>query len=410
MIEMEDNTRFQLKTILYSRSDPQGNVTAGNANFQAVSGYSWDKLFSAPHKLLRHDATPQGIFHMLWSTLQDDKPLGGYFLNRAEDGSTYWVFATVIPVTGGYVSIRLKPSCGLLDKLIPVYEDLRTQERNKTMTPQQSADRIDAAVQDLGYKSYSEFMSFALRDEMMARNSSLDRGIVPIWDMLSDIYAEIARLEQRAHDIGATFRKTHQIPYNMRLQAGRLETSDGPISVISSNHRQMTQTLEQHLGRFIANSRVGADAVRGALFKSCVGCLVDDVLASGDGGAEFLGDDPSKERGFLSDLQATCQEAVAQDVAALSDNVRNFASQSRDIRRMMSGLELTRIMCKIERSKFKGDLDGLDEIVRRLEDAQNALSVSFDEIMISVSKILNRAKEVTRSGSFDKKQDVSAAA
>lgn len=64
---------------------------------------------------------------------------------------------------------------------------------------------------------------------------------------------------------------------------------------------------------------------------------------------------------------------------------------------MMSGLELTRIMCKIERSKFQGDLAGLDEIVNKLGTAQASLGKSFDGILDAVSRILNGAGDVARA-------------
>lgn len=43
---------FGLDEIFYSRTDHRGIIRAGNDIFQRVSGFSWEKLIGAPHKIV----------------------------------------------------------------------------------------------------------------------------------------------------------------------------------------------------------------------------------------------------------------------------------------------------------------------------------------------------------------------
>ena len=391
------DSRLRIEDLIFSRTDDRGVIQSGNDVFQQVSLYSWDRLVGAPHKIIRHGDMPKGVFYMLWETIKAGEPMGAYVQNLAEDGTSYWVFSTVLPLEDGYISLRLKPSGKYFTQIIPVYETVRAAERAGQLTPQQSAEKIVEAVRSLGFADYPEFMSFALRDEAWSRDGLLHRSRGAIRDNLAEMFSDIREMEQRAIKVEETFRKTHQIPYNMRLQAGRLEGSDGPISVISSNHRQMTQSLEENLERFTTDSSVGADAIRMALFRTSVAILLEEVAQAYETESDHGHWDKARQLTELRGLALRYRDQSVLEVRTLSDRVRRFGQQCRDMRRMMSGLELTRIMCKIERSKFDGDHAGLDEIVNRLAEAQTSLGRNFEEILNSVGNILSLSDEIQRS-------------
>lgn len=401
-----DEQRFPVEDILFSRTDTRGVIQSGNEPFLRISAYARDEIVGAPHKVVRHHDMPRGVFHMIWSSIQAGDPMGGYVQNMAQDGVPYWVFATILPVEGGYVSVRLKPTHGHLEKIIPIYAALRAREDKGELTPEQSAGELNAAVQDMDYSDYEEFMTFALRDEVAARDSLLKRPANAIRNMLVAMFKDIRNLERQAGSVEDTFHQTHQIPYNMRLQAGRLEGSDGPISVISGNHRQMTQSLEENLNRFSRDSTVGADAIQIALFKSSVVQMIEDLTVAYEAESDDTAEGKGRDLNVLFGLAETYRDQSLHDVRAISDRVRRFARQCRDMRRMMSGLELTRIMCKIERSKFDGEHAGLDEIVNRLADAQTKLGDNFDGILSSVSEILSSSDAIQRTAQVESRSEV----
>lgn len=49
--------------------------------------------------------------------------------NMAKDGRYYWVLATVVQISGGYRSVRLKPTSDLLATVEPLYAELLAAER-----------------------------------------------------------------------------------------------------------------------------------------------------------------------------------------------------------------------------------------------------------------------------------------
>ena len=104
---------FALSELFFSRTDLRGVIHSGNRVFTRVSGYTAAELAGRPHNIIRHPEMPRAVFELLWENLKADRPICAYVKNMAKDGSYYWVFASVYPVPGGYLSIRLKPTSAI---------------------------------------------------------------------------------------------------------------------------------------------------------------------------------------------------------------------------------------------------------------------------------------------------------
>lgn len=390
-LNSDGESRFSIEDIFFTRTDERGIIASGNGVFQRVSVYEWNELINAPHKVVRHPDMPKAVFFLLWERLKAGLNIGAYVCNRAKDGTPYWVYAMAMPVNGGYLSVRIKPTSDILEKVVPLYNRLRQAENDEGLSADASANALHEAIVEMGFADYPDFMAHALDEEMMARNNALRMSGSETGESLKQMHAAVMQIEELAEKIKKIFHSTHQIPYNMRLQAGRLEASGGPISVISNNHRQMTQELESSLEEFCESAKVGHRSLLEAGFQNSLVQLLNEVHD------KFQNDDVDRyfEKGaelrlleeLASQLHANSDDAISQ----VSTDVRKFGLKCTDIRRMMSGLELTRIMCKIERSKFDGKHDGLDEVVNRLAIAQEALGTTFDEINDRVRDILNIA-------------------
>lgn len=100
------------KTSLLSVSDLKGTITYANDTFCEVSKYSREELIGKPHSIVRHPDTPSALFKEMWKTIGSGRVWQGEIKNRAKDGSTYWVYATISPVLGEngkpvkYISMR----------------------------------------------------------------------------------------------------------------------------------------------------------------------------------------------------------------------------------------------------------------------------------------------------------------
>ncbi|MEP1537726.1 MAG: PAS domain-containing protein [Paracoccaceae bacterium] len=391
-----ETDRFRLEDLFFSRTDKRGVIQSGNATFQYISGYEWSDLVGAPHKIVRHPDMPKCVFFMLWEAIQKNEPIGGYVINRTRQGQPYWVYAVMMPWEDGYISIRLKPTSKILEKLKPVYEKLRRAEEQDGVSPEDGAKVLLAELKEMGFSDYNHFMSDALIAETMDRISKLGKARPHVISALQNIAEAVTVVEESGGTVEMLFARTEQIPYNMRLQAGRLEGADGPISVISDNHRQMSQSLSHSLSGFRDAAELGAGPLRVAMFVSAIASLIPEVMTVYS--REPTGDTDSRKLDLdhLANLSEQYGKQSRSEVSQLADKARRFARICRDMRRMMSGLEMTRIMCKIERSKAQGDTEGLDEIVNRLQSSEQDLNRVMTEIEDAVRVILETSDQLLR--------------
>ena len=100
---------FDPQDIFFSTTDLKGVIQNTNRTFDTLSRYSRERLIGAPHNIIRHLDMPAGLFRLIWDDLQSQRPACGYITNRAVDGLDYRVFATIVPLRQGYLSVRIKP-------------------------------------------------------------------------------------------------------------------------------------------------------------------------------------------------------------------------------------------------------------------------------------------------------------
>jgi hypothetical protein len=78
--------------------------------FADVSGYSIEELVGSPHNMIRHPDMPAGVFRGIPAdagSLLSGRAMAAFVKNLAKDGSAYWVFATITPLDGGFLSVRM---------------------------------------------------------------------------------------------------------------------------------------------------------------------------------------------------------------------------------------------------------------------------------------------------------------
>lgn len=99
-------------TSILSKADLQGKITFVNKKFCELSKYKEEELLGQSHSILRHPDMPKETFANLWETIQNKKTWRGKVKNKAKDGSSYTVDATIIPIVNSndeiieYVGLR----------------------------------------------------------------------------------------------------------------------------------------------------------------------------------------------------------------------------------------------------------------------------------------------------------------
>lgn len=107
------NFRMALEAIaIVSITDVSGAILYANEQFIAISQYSAEELLGQNHRILNSGHHDREFFKTMWRTISSGKPWHDEVLNRAKDGSNYWVDTVISPMLDEqgnvyqYISIR----------------------------------------------------------------------------------------------------------------------------------------------------------------------------------------------------------------------------------------------------------------------------------------------------------------
>jgi PAS domain S-box-containing protein len=90
--------RFALdQAAILAVTDRTGNITEVNDRFCQISKYSPAELVGQNYRILNTGYHPPEFFQTLWGLISAGNIWRGEILNRAKDGSVYWVATTIVP-------------------------------------------------------------------------------------------------------------------------------------------------------------------------------------------------------------------------------------------------------------------------------------------------------------------------
>lgn len=121
--------------IIVSKTDKTGKLVYANDVFCRVAEMTTKEVIGKPHNIIRHPDMPRAVFDLLWETISQGEEIFAYVKNRSKTGKYYWVIAHVTPsfdLNGqidGYHSTRRTPKKSALEKVIPLYNELRDIEQ-----------------------------------------------------------------------------------------------------------------------------------------------------------------------------------------------------------------------------------------------------------------------------------------
>ncbi|MDU8911698.1 PAS domain-containing protein [Aestuariicoccus sp. MJ-SS9] len=390
--QARQNTRgevpFDFRECFYSRTDQRGVILSGNDVFRRISGFEWSELLKAPHKLVRHPDMPRGAFHLKWERLKAGHPTAVYVKNRAKDGRYYWVLAAVWPVDDGYLSIRIKPSTPLFEKVRDIYAEVLAEEADG-LSPEDGHASIVAHIRALGYSDYDAFQADALTQECAARAARLGEPQDAAQRRFGLMQAAIDDIRTETEQMTESFKAIRTVPMNMRILASRLENAGGPISAISVNYGSMLDEMANWVRDFVdgddsAFVRIRGSIVNGA-FLTCL-ASVQSMMATSFAQSrhqDMGGVDVDTEQRILTQEAEKYKANAAQALKVVETGAGRLSRSVLDMKRYVTGLSSTRMMCKIESASLSGSGDSLAGIVEQLDACQ-------DEIESRLSKIVER--------------------
>ncbi|WP_128773774.1 diguanylate cyclase [Actinomyces oricola] len=167
---------FDPDDIFFSTTDSRGVIRRTNRTFETLSRYPRERLIGAPHNIIRHLDMPAGVFRLMWDDLEAGRPVCAYVINRALDGLDYRVFATIVPLRDGYLSVRIKPlQTATRETVEEIYRRVRSKERelaarggSRRQIGEHGARELLGELGALGFGSLHDLTRVALPEEVGA--------------------------------------------------------------------------------------------------------------------------------------------------------------------------------------------------------------------------------------------------
>ena len=138
---------------IVAKTDERGRITYANDKFCEISKYTREELIGKDHRILNSQTHSKDFFEKLWKTILSGNPWHGEIMNRAKDGSFYWVDTTILPHSNSegkiteFVSIRYD-----ITEKKNVEIELKNRELKFTKIFEESLDAITAiSPPDFGF-------------------------------------------------------------------------------------------------------------------------------------------------------------------------------------------------------------------------------------------------------------------
>jgi aerotaxis receptor len=274
----------------------------------------------------------------------------------------------------------------MLDKIKPLYADLCAAEA-KGMKPEESAKELVRRLKIMGYASYQVFQGYTLATEVNERTRRLDLDLEQVPKRFQMMAEAINSVQLETIEMTEAFKAIRTVPMNMRILASRLENAGGPISAISVNYGSMLDEMATWVRTFVDGPESTFARIRDAIlhgqFLAFMAELQRETIQKfGKQTSNTLGEvDISAENAMLAEQAAHYKREAASALHIVEVEATRLSRSVLDMKRYVTGLSSTRMMCKIESATLSGTGDALGGIVDQLDVCQDEIETRLAKIV-----------------------------
>ncbi|MGE3274554.1 MAG: PAS domain-containing protein [Vicinamibacterales bacterium] len=443
IVAIDEERPFAPDELFFSTTDRKGIIRSGNQVFARVSGYPVDRLLGQPHNIIRHPDMPKAVFKLLWDYLEAGRVFAGFVKNMAIDGRYYWVMALVLPIDGGYLSIRLKPTSayfgiipGLYASLLRVEQAAGTEGGAWRAGMANAGRALGEALTASGFANYDRFMHTALAAEMASHRARLARegagrqprvgttglhatyaSCLELDPILDDLFTRAERLrevvvtlDQKSIEFLSLARHIRLISMNALVAASRLGESGRGLAVVTgdlaANVEEATRVVTPMAGELAHLS----DALRELAFATTTAKLQIEMAifflgelldAERDGRPPMLPID--QMRGDVATLVRSSRESTTRLLEALEQVQRPFAPVAdglQDLRRTFRKLNVVKLTGMVQAASLaephqfddvfrtvEGRLEAADEQLKALSDGVATLAGELPYVRLAAQQL-----------------------
>ena len=339
--------RFGAEDLFFSTTDTKGVIRRTNRVFDSLSRYTTEELVGSPHNIIRHDDMPAGAFRLVWDELQQGRSSCIYVLNRAKDGLDYWVFATMVPLADGYLSVRVRPTNhAMFTPVKEIYSRVRAAERayaeeghGGREVAEHGAALLIKELAELQYHDLHNFARAALPRELAllvvegVRVPPRAESDSPMFAVLQAVAAierdtdeliyQLGEYQELINGLGSWaggVRSVINRANRVGLLMGEVTSPDGESSVPTVSERvkersaQAVEVLRQLNSSLVALYEAASEVrFRSSMMRLhtlMAGIFAAAVLDGEEGSADAIGDLAEAMLSDLESLVPSCQEAA----------------------------------------------------------------------------------------------------
>ncbi|CUH52180.1 PAS domain-containing protein [Shimia marina] len=383
-----NEVRFPIEQILTSATDQRGVIGFASPRFCEVSGFTSDELLGAPHKLVRHPDTPKGVFYLLWDHLKAGKPVCAYVKNKTKSGGYYWVLAVITHTENGYLSARIRPGSELFEATKAVYADLLKEEASG-MTPEHSATLLTERLQEMGYDDIKSYGYSILNEEFKLRNI-VDAEHVTSFALMDDLAGLVCDMQNLVNSIEQGFARVRGEPVNLRILAGRLEGAGAALGTISQNYDAMAKEMHGLVGRLHDPESGALRQMSDAVGHGRAALQMAQLLKQARSDATIDASMAAEGLRLLEDHNERLQQLSRTRLIEIASVGKSIPDICRSLRRRINGLDVVKLLCKVESGRMRDVDSGLDGIIARLENFHDNTDRHLAELSAKSSQITQK--------------------